>query len=58
MSREAPVRFCEGPGVQFPRATRPLLRHLYDGLTVYSVPAFYRMARQPEWHRELLIKNY
>jgi RNA-directed DNA polymerase len=22
MSREAPVRFCEGPGVQFPRATR------------------------------------
>src|SRR3954451_13484632 len=25
MSREAPVRFCEGPGVQFPRATRLLL---------------------------------
>ena len=22
MSRETPVRFCEGPGVQFPRATR------------------------------------
>src|SRR5262245_30766148 len=22
MSREAPVRFCEGPGVEFPRATR------------------------------------
>ncbi len=22
MSREAPVRFCEGPGVKFPRATR------------------------------------
>src|SRR5262245_46261907 len=22
MSREAPVRFCEGPGVRFPRATR------------------------------------
>src|SRR4051794_9765052 len=25
MSREAPVRFCEGPGVQFPRATRLLV---------------------------------
>ena len=22
MSREAPVRFCEGPGVKLPRATR------------------------------------
>ena len=25
MSREAPVRFCEGPGVQLPRATRLLM---------------------------------
>ena len=25
MSREAPVRFCEGPGVRFPRATRLLV---------------------------------
>ena len=26
MRREAPVRFCEGLGVQFPRATRRLIR--------------------------------
>jgi DNA adenine methylase len=36
----------------------PLIRRLYDGLTVYTVPAYYRMARQPEWRRELLIQNY
>jgi RNA-directed DNA polymerase len=27
MSREAPVRFCEGPGVRFPRATRLVVLH-------------------------------
>jgi DNA adenine methylase len=36
----------------------PLILHLYDGLTIYTVPAYYHMARQPEWGRELLIRNY
>ncbi len=29
MSREAPVRFCEGLGVKFPRATRPISRQRF-----------------------------
>jgi DNA adenine methylase len=36
----------------------PLVRRLYDGLTIYTVPAYYHMSRQREWRRELLIKNY
>ena len=29
MNREVHVRFCEGMGVKFPRATRPLI-HTFD----------------------------
>jgi site-specific DNA-adenine methylase len=36
----------------------PLVRSLYDGLTLYTVPAYYHMARQQGWRRELLIMNY
>jgi DNA adenine methylase len=35
----------------------PLIRHLYRGLTVCTVPVRYCMAN-PRWHSELLIKNY
>ena len=30
MTREVHVRFCEGVGVKFPRATRPLI-HTFSG---------------------------
>jgi len=33
MRRESHVRFCEGPGVQFPRATRHRIRLLLLDLT-------------------------
>ena len=35
----------------------PYIRHLYDGLTIYTVPVRYRM-RNPKQCRELLIRNY
>src|SRR5262249_12161797 len=35
MSREAPVRFCEGPGVKLPRATR--LVALCNGTRVHAL---------------------
>lgn len=35
----------------------PYIRHLYDGLTIYTVPVRYRM-RNPKRCRELLIRNY
>jgi len=30
MNREVHVRFCEGVGVKFPRATRPLIHTLLE----------------------------
>jgi hypothetical protein len=30
MNREVHVRFCEGVGVKFPRATRPLIHSLLE----------------------------
>ena len=43
MRRESHVRFYEGPGVQFPRATRLIIlgeRHLQHVLKAYCFPYF------------------
>jgi len=39
MNREVHVRFCEGMGVKFPRATRPLIHSFGSGGIILHVEA-------------------